>query len=96
MNAGEGTRKRHQRSFAQSLDPPSRLGAREVQKIPNVDEHRAPVVGGAGTEHGRPARRTLFLALGVTYRLNEVTAGNLKQVFLSDPNGILLELNYRD
>jgi catechol 2,3-dioxygenase-like lactoylglutathione lyase family enzyme len=35
-------------------------------------------------------------ALGITYRLNDVPAANLKQVFLVDPNGILLELNYRD
>ncbi len=45
---------------------------------------------------GHDATITRLKALGVTYRLNEVAAANLKQVFLFDPNGILLELNYRD
>jgi catechol 2,3-dioxygenase-like lactoylglutathione lyase family enzyme len=45
---------------------------------------------------GHDATITRLQTLGITYRLNEVTAANLKQVFLFDPNGILLELNYHD
>ena len=33
--------------------------------------------------------------LGLEYRLNHVTAIDLKQIFIHDPNGVLLELNYR-
>lgn len=33
--------------------------------------------------------------LGLRYRLNHVAEIDLKQVFVSDPNGVLLELNYR-
>ncbi len=32
---------------------------------------------------------------GLTHRENHVTAIDLKQIFVHDPNGILLELNYR-
>lgn len=45
---------------------------------------------------GHDAAITRLKALGITYRLNDVTAANLKQIFLVDPNGILLELNYHD
>jgi catechol 2,3-dioxygenase-like lactoylglutathione lyase family enzyme len=33
--------------------------------------------------------------LGVRHRLNHVVAIDLKQIFVRDPNGVLLELNYR-
>ena len=33
--------------------------------------------------------------LGVAHRENHVTAIDLKQIFVRDPNGVLLELNYR-
>jgi catechol 2,3-dioxygenase-like lactoylglutathione lyase family enzyme len=33
--------------------------------------------------------------LGVEHRLNHVRAIDLKQIFVRDPNGVLLELNYR-
>lgn len=33
--------------------------------------------------------------LGLDHRLNHVTAIDLKQIFVRDPNGVLLELNYR-
>jgi catechol 2,3-dioxygenase-like lactoylglutathione lyase family enzyme len=33
--------------------------------------------------------------LGVAHRLNHVLAIDLKQIFVRDPNGVLLELNYR-
>ena len=31
---------------------------------------------------------------GLTYRLNHVQVIDLKQIFVEDPNGVLLELNY--
>ena len=33
--------------------------------------------------------------LEVEHRLNHVLAIDLKQIFVRDPNGVLLELNYR-
>jgi catechol 2,3-dioxygenase-like lactoylglutathione lyase family enzyme len=45
---------------------------------------------------GHDGTVTRLKALGVAYSLNEIAAINLKQVFLFDPNGILLELNYHD
>lgn len=32
--------------------------------------------------------------LGIEYRVNDRQFGNLRQVFVTDPNGISLELNY--
>lgn len=34
-------------------------------------------------------------AHGIDYRLNDITSINLKQLFFSEPNGVLLELNFR-
>lgn len=34
-------------------------------------------------------------AHGIDYRLNNIPSNSLKQVFFSEPNGILLELNFR-
>lgn len=34
-------------------------------------------------------------ALGVAYRLNEVASIDLKQIFVTDPGGVRLELNFR-
>ncbi len=33
--------------------------------------------------------------LGIAHRANHVVGIDLKQIFVRDPNGILLELNYR-
>ncbi len=33
--------------------------------------------------------------LGISHRGNHVTAIDLRQIFIRDPNGVLLELNYR-
>lgn len=32
---------------------------------------------------------------GIDYRLNDIPSINLKQLFFSEPNGVLLELNFR-
>lgn len=34
------------------------------------------------------------VALGIDHRSNAVTAAGLRQIFLSDPDGVLLELNF--
>lgn len=44
---------------------------------------------------GHDAMVARLARLGVAHRLNHVTAIDLKQIFVSDPNGVLLELNYR-
>ena len=33
--------------------------------------------------------------LGVAYRVNDRTYGELRQIFLTDPNNVVLELNFR-
>lgn len=34
--------------------------------------------------------------LGIAFRSNDLPAIALRQVFVTDPNGVLLELNFRD
>lgn len=43
---------------------------------------------------GHDAMVERLKSLGLDHRLNHVTAIDLKQVFVRDPNGVLLELNY--
>lgn len=43
---------------------------------------------------GHDAMAERLAALGFEHRLNHVTAIDLKQIFVRDPNGVLLELNY--
>jgi catechol 2,3-dioxygenase-like lactoylglutathione lyase family enzyme len=40
--------------------------------------------------------RARLHALGVAFRENAVVAAAVRQIFLRDPNGIILELNFRD
>jgi len=35
-----------------------------------------------------------IVAMGLDHRLNAVSAAGLRQIFLSDPDGVLLELNF--
>jgi catechol 2,3-dioxygenase-like lactoylglutathione lyase family enzyme len=58
--------------------------------------------GGTGAVHhvaldcrGHDAMIETLKAHGLPYRLNHVGVIDLKQIFVSDPNGVLLELNYR-
>lgn len=44
---------------------------------------------------GHAAMVARFDGLGLPYRLNEVASIDLKQVFATDPGGVLLELNFR-
>ena len=43
---------------------------------------------------GHDAMVTLLDAKGLAYRLNHVKTIDLKQIFVKDPNGVLIELNY--
>ena len=45
--------------------------------------------------HGHDAMVAKLERLGLPHRLNHVVAIDLKQIFVHDPNGVLLELNYR-
>lgn len=58
--------------------------------------------GGTGAVHhvaldcaGHDAMVARLDGLGLAYRLNHVGQIDLKQIFVQDPNGVLLELNYR-
>lgn len=44
----------------------------------------------------RPAMLARLDRLGLPYRCNDVASIGLQQVFVTEPNGILLELNFRD
>ena len=57
--------------------------------------------GGTGAVHhvalacdGHDAMIARLGAHGLPYRLNEVAAIGLRQIFVQDPNGVLLELNF--
>jgi len=44
---------------------------------------------------GHDAMREKLGRMGLHHRLNHVAAIDLRQIFVRDPNGVLLELNYR-
>ena len=44
---------------------------------------------------GHDAMRAKLEGMGLHHRLNHVVAIDLRQIFVRDPNGVLLELNYR-
>ena len=58
--------------------------------------------GGTGAVHhvaldcaGHDAMLAKLDGYGLPYRLNHVAVIDLRQIFVQDPNGVLLELNYR-
>jgi catechol 2,3-dioxygenase-like lactoylglutathione lyase family enzyme len=58
-------------------------------------------IGGAAIDHvslwarGHEAQRRRFEALGLPYRSQRVPATDLAQLFVYDPNGVMIELTYR-
>lgn len=67
-----------------------------------LGEAPAALSGGTGAVHHVALDCTrhddmiaLLDAKGLPYRRNHVTAIDLRQIFVTDPNGVLLELNYR-
>jgi catechol 2,3-dioxygenase-like lactoylglutathione lyase family enzyme len=65
------------------------------------DAGGAVPVGGAAIDHvsfwarGHEAQRARFAAFGLPYRSQPVPANALAQLFVYDPNGVLIELTYR-
>jgi catechol 2,3-dioxygenase-like lactoylglutathione lyase family enzyme len=61
----------------------------------------APARGGGAVDHvslwarGHEAQRARFESLGLPYGSQRVPATGLAQLFVYDPNGVLLELTYR-
>jgi catechol 2,3-dioxygenase-like lactoylglutathione lyase family enzyme len=59
-----------------------------------------PVAGGGSVHHvallcsGHEAMVATLQRHGLQFRLNHVLAIDLKQIFVEDPNGVLLELNF--
>jgi catechol 2,3-dioxygenase-like lactoylglutathione lyase family enzyme len=65
------------------------------------DDGQAVLAGNTGAVHhvallctGHDAMVRLLENHGLGYRLNHVRVIDLKQIFVEDPNGVLLELNY--
>jgi catechol 2,3-dioxygenase-like lactoylglutathione lyase family enzyme len=66
-----------------------------------LGEGAAELGGDTGAVHhvalecsGHDAMVAKLDRLGLAYRLNHVKTIDLKQIFVHDPNGVLLELNY--
>jgi catechol 2,3-dioxygenase-like lactoylglutathione lyase family enzyme len=67
----------------------------------NPDRHGELKTGlGGALDHvaltcaGFESTKTRCEELGIAYRVNDRMFGNLRQVFVTDPNGVLLELNF--
>ncbi len=65
------------------------------------DASGAAALGGAAVDHvslwarGHESQRARFAAFGLPYRSQPVPANALAQLFVYDPNGVLIELTYR-
>jgi len=66
-----------------------------------LGEDGAPLSADTGAVHhvaldceGHDAMVAKLDRMGLAYRLNHVKTIDLKQIFVHDPNGVLLELNY--
>ncbi len=65
------------------------------------DASGATLVGSAAVDHvsfwarGHEAQRARLTAFGLPYRSQPVPANALAQLFVYDPNGVLIELTYR-
>jgi len=89
----------------QSVDP-----AAPERKFADVKNRLGDLVGDLSVSHLNGSGSIEHIALecfeyertlermqskGLTVRINEVTRTGLKQIFIKDPNGIILELNFR-
>jgi catechol 2,3-dioxygenase-like lactoylglutathione lyase family enzyme len=70
-------------------------GALIATKVVNSGRDTGPVHHVALSCAGHDAMIEKLDRLGLDHRQNHVAAIDLKQIFVRDPNGILLELNYR-
>lgn len=73
-------------------DHSERLGIPVTRRAGSTGSFDHIAFNGSGTED---MRRKLD-ALGVPYSVNDVPAAGLVQLFLDDPNGVKIELNFRD
>lgn len=71
-----------------SLDCP-RAYDREVRAGPTGSLHHVAL-----RCQGYEELRARLVQRGLEHKINEVTAVGLKQIFVLDPNGVLLELNF--
>jgi hypothetical protein len=71
-----------------SLDCP-RAFDREVQQGPTGSLHHVAL-----RCQGYEELKARLVRRGLEHKINEVTAIGLKQIFVLDPNGVLLELNF--
>ena len=85
MYDGEG------RAIFHLTTPGSLTGDATVDALPR---ETGPVHHVALNCSGHDAMVERLQALGFEHRLNHVIAIDLKQIFVRDPNGVLLELNY--
>jgi catechol 2,3-dioxygenase-like lactoylglutathione lyase family enzyme len=80
------------------VEPRSREGLRDYLGERPVEE----LEGSGAVDHiaflatDWPRMRQRFDALGVSYQEQPVPSLGLLQVFLADPSGVTIELNYRD
>ena len=85
MHDGEG------RAIFHITTPGSILGD---GKTPEIKRETGPLHHVALSCTGHDAMAARLASLGLEHRLNHVSAIDLKQIFVRDPNGVLLELNF--
>ncbi|MEZ5893314.1 MAG: VOC family protein [Parvularculaceae bacterium] len=64
------------------------------QPVPSLGRDTGPVHHVALNCSGHDAMVARLKSFGLEHTLNHVVAIDLKQIFVRDPNGVLLELNY--
>lgn len=75
------------------------INSREMQQAYRRETKPGPMTGAIHHVALDCSDHKAFIARleahGIDYRLNDISSINLKQLFFSEPNGILLELNFR-
>lgn len=75
------------------------INSREMQQAYRRETKSGPMTGAIHHVALDCSDHEAFIARlkahGIEYRLNDIASINLKQLFFSEPNGVLLELNFR-
>lgn len=75
------------------------INSKEMQQAFNRDTAAGPTTGAIHHVALDCSDHRAFMerleAHAIAYRLNDIPSINLKQLFFSEPNGVLLELNFR-
>ncbi len=75
------------------------INSREMQQAYHRETKTGPMTGAIHHVALDCSDHKAFIARleahGIDYRLNDISSINLKQLFFSEPNGVLLELNFR-